>query len=68
MPESDGNPKAESDKVFFVFIVESDKLLAKVKSNGNLITESDKFFMVLVMVESDANSIAESDKLVKGSC
>ena len=48
----------------FASIVESDKFLAIVKSYGNPITESDKFFMVLVMVKSDANSIAESDNLV----
>ena len=64
MPESDGNPIAESDNFFFASIVESDKFLAIVKSYGNPITESDKFFLVLVMVKSDANSIAESDKLV----
>ena len=64
MPESDGNPIAESDKFFFASIVESDKFLAIVKSYGNPITESDKFFMVLVMVKSNPNSIAESDKLV----
>ena len=64
MPESDGNPIAESDKVFFASIVVSDKFLAIVKSYGNPILESDKFFMMLVMVKSDANSIAESEKLV----
>ena len=42
MPESDGNPIAESDKFFFASIVESDKFLAIVKSYGNPIAESDK--------------------------
>ena len=63
MPESDGNPIAQSDKVFFTSLVESDKFLAIVKSYGNPITESDKFFLVLAMVKSDANSIAESDNV-----
>ena len=49
---------------FFASIVKSDKFLAIVKSYGNPITESDKFFMVLVMFKSNPNSIAESDKLV----
>ena len=34
------------------------------ESDGNPTAVSNKFFMVLVMVKSDANSIAESDKLV----
>ena len=34
------------------------------ESDGNPITESDKFFMALVMIKSHANLIAENDKLV----
>ena len=44
MPESDGNPIAESDKFFFASIVESDQFLAIVESYGNPIAERDKFF------------------------
>ena len=47
MPESDGNPIAESDKFFFASIVESDKFLTIVKSYGNPIAESDNFFFGL---------------------
>ena len=47
MPESDGNPIAESDKFFFASIVESDQFLAIVKSYGNPMAESDKFFFIL---------------------
>ena len=51
--ERDAGERRKSDsrerQGFFASKLESDKFLAIVESYGNPITESDKFFMVLVM-------------------